>query len=679
VTSVSPGIVPGSAPNGAWLYRHLQALLDQAAQFAETDLEPERFHALFMPRLLEGCGAAVGAFWETLPSGGVQLSYQTNLASLGCQDDDLRVPHEQVLRSALQSPQPMVLPPHCGPGTDAANPTAYTLLLAPILVDGQSAGVLEVGREAACPLDMQNMIVQFLTTMAHCASVYLRNRQRRLMQSQQQLWTRLEAFSQQVHASLHLREVACIIANQGRQLIECDRIAVVQQDGRRTTVEAVSGVETIDARARQMRLLRDLGERVLAWGETLVYRGEAQESLPPAVLTALNAYLKETECRLLVALPMHDGSTSAQFALVMECFEAPTVAEVLVGRLEVLGRHSRGALHNAAVYRRVPVRFLWQWLARLRKPGGTLGLTAAIAVVGIGVALVGLPWPLKMEATGQLLPRERRWVYAPGEGQVLRFEQGLQPGATVVEGQALVLMHDTQLEIKLAQLAGDIAAAQGEIASLTAEQTTARTDAERISVSAERKQKEFLRDRKLAELKALRERHHADESRPGCFWLTAPMSGTMLTWDFRERWTNRFVRPSEPLLRLGDRGHGWEVETKIPYQHLAPILEAFTTSAELDVDLLLLSAPTRTFKGKLARQQLAAEASPDPDSSDATPVVRASVRLDGPDIAAADQVPRELLVSGTEVHARVNCGPRRLGQSLFHGVWEFLYEKVLFQ
>ena len=60
-------------------------------------------------------------------------------------------------------------------------------------------------------------------------------------------------------------------------------------------------------------------------------------------------------------------------------------------------------------------------------------------------------------------------------------------------------------------------------------------------------------------------------------------------------------------------------------------------------------------------------------------VLLASVRLDGPDIPETERVPRDLLVSGTEVHGKVDCGQRRLGQSLFHGVWEFLYEKVLFQ
>ena len=42
------------------------------------------------------------------------------------------------------------------------------------------------------------------------------------------------------------------------------------------------------------------------------------------------------------------------------------------------------------------------------------------------------------------------------------------------------------------------------------------------------------------------------------------------------------------------------------------------------------------------------------------------------------RVPHELLLSGTEVHAKVRCGNHRLGYSLFYGVWEFFYEKVLF-
>jgi hypothetical protein len=35
-------------------------------------------------------------------------------------------------------------------------------------------------------------------------------------------------------------------------------------------------------------------------------------------------------------------------------------------------------------------------------------------------------------------------------------------------------------------------------------------------------------------------------------------------------------------------------------------------------------------------------------------------------------------VSGTDVRAKVRCGPHALGYALFYGVWEFFYEKVVF-
>src|SRR5262249_51237968 len=157
----------------------------------------------------------------------------------------------------------------------------------------------------------------------------------------------------------------------------------------------------------------------------------------------------------------------------------------------------------------------------------------------------------------------------------------------------------------------------------------------RAGFSADKKQKEFVRNRKQAELKALREQTHSDVGRPGYFWLSAPLTGSVLSWEFRERYNNRTVNPSEPLLRIGDKSHGWEVELRIPHRHAGPILEALgsvDSAEELDVDLLLTSAPTRTYRGKLARSQVAAEASPDLESDNPEPVIRAIVRISGDDI-----------------------------------------------
>src|SRR5262249_13247341 len=143
------------------------------------------------------------------------------------------------------------------------------------------------------------------------------------------------------------------------------------------------------------------------------------------------------------------------------------------------------------------------------------------------------------------------------------------------------------------------------------------------------------------------------------------------------------VDPKDPRL------NEFEVELKIPQKHIGQILLAFKTKDPnelLDVDLLLVSRPTQTFKGKLARNKIASEASPDrTENNEADPVVLAWVRLhplknsDGvDDIPADSRVPPGLLVTGTEVHTRVRCGNRAMGYSLFYGVWEFLYEKVVF-
>ena len=161
---------------------------------------------------------------------------------------------------------------------------------------------------------------------------------------------------------------------------------------------------------------------------------------------------------------------------------------------------------------------------------------------------------------------------------------------------------------------------------------------------------------------------------------------TILNTTFKEEMTDRAVRPSDPILRLGAKNGPWELEMKIPQKHIGQVKLAFERlhTDELDVDFLLRSDPTRKFLGKLRKDKIAGEAnvSRDESSSSATgesePVVVAYVRIDGEDIPADRRVPPELLLSGTEVHAKVRCGDRPMGYSLFYGVWEFLFEKVVF-
>jgi hypothetical protein len=48
------------------------------------------------------------------------------------------------------------------------------------------------------------------------------------------------------------------------------------------------------------------------------------------------------------------------------------------------------------------------------------------------------------------------------------------------------------------------------------------------------------------------------------------------------------------------------------------------------------------------------------------------------DIPLNQQIPPSLLLSGVQVRTRIRCGNAPMGYSLFYGVYEFIYEKVIF-
>jgi hypothetical protein len=295
-----------------------------------------------------------------------------------------------------------------------------------------------------------------------------------------------------------------------------------------------------------------------------------------------------------------------------------------------------------------------------------------------------------MDASGNFLPEARRWVYSPVPAHVVRFD--VEPGDPVREDQNLVLMYDLSLNRDLIQLSREIMTAQMEMDALDQQYSKA-SATDRPRIEQERATKQATRDAKVRQRDALIKRTNSDPGNPGYFRLKAPMFPedlkpedepflwTVLNADFRENLTDREVKPSDPLLRVGRKEGRWEIELKIPQKHIGQVLQAFVREQkeELDVDILLRSEPTRAYKGKLARGKIAGEANPNKDDNNETePVVLAWVRIDGDDIPEENRIPKDRRVTGTEVHAKIRCGDHRLGYSLFYGVWEFFYEKIVF-
>jgi len=666
---------------------------DDIARLALADLSTADFQREVLNRAVAALAAPAAAIWTRTDQGNFQQALLLNPGKLALDredDEEGRRAHDELLRKVIQQARPVAVPGRATEDEETAQPT---LLAVPVIVDDQVTALVEVFQSPTLDqVEAQGKLL-YLVRLADLMTVFVLRQRERTETGEAELWAKIDAFAKRVHASLNPTEVSYRLANEGRQLVGGDRLSVVLRSGRKATVESVSGVEAVDQRGNLVRRLRRLSDRVLDWGETLIFRGTRDDSLPPDVLQDLDLYLEESHAKLLVVLPLrepHDGKGKPprpRSALLLECFETALPAEQLLARLETLAPHAATALGNALDHKQIPLRFLWRPIAAVQK--GLGGKTKAIvgSIAAVLVFVVGMlffcPYPLKMDAKGQLLPVERRWVYSPVEGQVVRFAEGIETGKAVAENQSLILLYDVQLETKIVQLAAEVRAAQQDVEALGKQFSTAPTEADRLRISSEKKQKEAIRDKKFWELRTLRERTHADAAKPGYFWLKSPLRGTVLNADFKETLTNRQVKPSEPLLRIGDKDRAWDVELKIPQKHMGHIVQAFAAveGHELDVDLLVLSEPTRIYKGKLSRDRLAGEATPHKEethANEAEPVVLAGVRIDGDDIAEEDRIPSDLLITGTEVHAKVRCGQAALGYSLFHGVWEFFFEKVLF-
>ena len=679
--------------------KQINRLADEIAQISDTDLAPGDFFGEFLLRVMTALAAPAGAVWVRTPQGNLQLQYEINVRQVGMdKGPEIRQQHDELLRHATAKVQPSIVMPHSrvGPPENGVpspgNPTDYAILLAPITNDKNLVGLLEIFQDPKRGFDAQRGFLAFMTRMTAFAAGYLRNHQLRQMVGKEQVWGQLEVFARQIHGALNPTEVGYIVANEGRRLLEADRVSVAIRQPR-TTVVAISGADIVEKRSNLVQLMKALFDSVINWGEKLVYTGAQDDSLPPKVYKALDAYLAESNSKLLVVQPLLDerdtkNKTKARSALMMESFDVALDQEQQFARLEVVCRHAAPALYNAAEYERIPMRFLWLPLAKVQD--GLGGKTKAIVwsvvfgVLALIAALIFVPYPLKMSATGQLLPIERTYIYAPVPGQIFAFPNYVKPGAWVERDKQLVQLYDPELAKKINELKKDIEIEKVKIDLQAGRQGNEGND----NIALQAAQAKITMTYKIRELEEWIAKTGSNRDNPGFFWVRSPIAGIVLSTDFREKLERKVVKPSEPLLRIGNANPAapslerWEIELKIPQKHIGQVLKAFKPrddNDELDVDLLLASEPTSKYKGKLKRTKVAFQAETDRDAHDEPePIVKAWVRISGDDIPASSRIPLEALVSGTEVRTRVRCGNRAMGYSLFYGVWEFLYEKVIF-
>lgn len=664
--------------------QQIKQLVEEISQLANQNLPPSEFYQGFTTRCVSALSSIGGAIWLK-ERNQLNLEQQINLAQTGLPvDGPGAYQHDRLLKQVFQDGQPtLVLPSTVNSSDDSGNPTPLLLILAPIMYEGHAVGLIEIFQRPVTGPVTQRGYLRFLVQMAEMAGQYHKNRRLRELDEQQDLWGRLDQFLQCLHESLDTQRTAYNLANDGRRLIDCDRVSVALAEGTRLKIIATSGLDRVHRRADQVRLMERLTTVVCRAKQPLFYVGPTDD-LPPQIEESLEAYLDIAHSKAVAVVPLvHGPKTSddqtdlakarqaAQVkkkllgALIIEQLTDQRIPEERTRRIELVAQHGASALANSLEHNGLFLMPLWKALGKLSwlTAPGNLPKTgiASVAIIVTTILLFLFPYSFTMPAKGILQPVNRFEVYSQTAGLVTEIPLPEQQNVLVTAGQPLVKTINRDFLSEYETLVGKMT----ETLQLLDEKDraeglmTERLD--QMKVQAEAKQ---LR----SDYESMWEQANILRDKMALLDIHSPITGQIIHWNLRESLMGRWLLGGERLMTVVDLDGPWELELYLPERGASHVLKQVRESeTPVEVSFTLVSQPGQTYTGTVLQIDQRAEV---------REVHGNSLRL----LVAFDiqQVPEELRRPGTGIHAKILCGQRPLGYVLFREVWETAQAQILF-
>ncbi|QDU40504.1 HlyD family secretion protein [Maioricimonas rarisocia] len=682
VDSMTQGVSEGiAAPPSRPAQPNLWALF----RGTRSDVPPDRFKQTLTEALGGWCRAQAVAIWSAENGATPQLVMDSQVrdGALKGGADEWKA-HLELIQRVVTHQKPALVAPHANhfEVTEGVfvNTTDYELMLVPMRLDARRWLIFEVFRSQGS--DPQAGQTE-LGRMAHLCEFpldYFRGMELRKLAAQSQNSLAREQVLPLLHRGLNVSRTAYRIANEGRQLVGCDRISVLVPRSGRLRMEAISDQDTINYRSNLVQALTRAARQSADDRDGLVYI-KSNEARPEWVEELLGHYGADAQPVGLCIAPLQtiarSDAASAQDAqdnaadpptrmvgvIVLEQFDNPETFPPMLQRLQQVAPHFAAGLENSLEHERVFLLPLWKSLGRVRESmtaaritKSTLLLALLIAAV---VALVVVPLELRLKAPGQLRAAERRGVFATEAGVVREVK--VQHGDVVDQGEPVLVLENTDLEMSLEHAVALLAEAQEQLKRLQAErETTGLPRDRRIQVSGQ-----------IAEVneRIHRLEQQAEKTRRRLEQLTvkAPIDGMITSWYPERGLLNRPVDIGTELLYQIDEDGKWVLELDVPEENAGYLLRRMNELGEdgrIDVTYVLSTHPRRRFRGWIvdvaSRTDVEAEEH----------VVSALVELDPDDLPP--------LREGAEVTARLHCGEHAAGFVWFREVIEFIHTRVLF-
>jgi hypothetical protein len=604
------------------------------------------------------------------------------------------IQHGRLLGRLIQNGKAELVPPMSGSAeTGEANPTKYLLVTSPLVSSKGPVGLLEVFQRGQTPPEAQRGYLRFVEHMAKLIGDWIKGHTLQEVSTRQELWQQSDQFARLVHDNLDLKDTAFTIANEGRRLIDCDRVSVAMLKGGKAKVVAISGQDSIETRSNNVQALGNLATRVIHSGEPLWYDGST-EDLPPQLEEAIEDYVDLSHGRTVAVLPIRqperklEGDILAERnetnearvrreiigALIVEQIETQLSRETLEGRVDLVYEHAARALSNSMDHSNILFMPLWRFLDRCLWMFRGSALPRTLSILGlIGAALASMfiiPMDFDLQGNGKLKPTVERQVFAHADGEVEQVY--IKHGDTVAENQPLVKLKNNELEQQIQTTRGQYKQSLQQAYELKRQlnSSTTLTEAERIRLQQDYNQAEQEAVNRNAELNLLVERQSKLQR-------LSPINGLITTWDVEKVLNARPVVTGQVLMSVADPEGPWEVEVLMPEKRMRYLDWGFGNRAKkddkgeeyLDVEIILMTAPEHKHYGRLYRSDIGERA--ELDTEDGAVVRLRCVPTDD----ALLNISRR---PGARVMADVKCGKRSVAFVCFYEVIEWIRANLLF-
>jgi len=675
--------------------RQIRTLVNEISELSKSNMPASEFYPAVLQRIVNALAAVGGAIWMLDGEGGLRLAHQIQISpNLIEPQNDEAIQHGRLLSRLIQQGRGELIPPMSSSLAEGeGNPTRYLLVTAPLASPKQAVGLVEVFQRPDSPPDAQRGYLKFVEHMAKLIGDWLKGHTLQEVSTRQELWQQSDQFARLVHENLDLRDTAFTIANEGRRLIDCDRVSVAIMKHGKAKVIAISGQDSIENRSNVVQSLNALATRVVRSGEPLWYDGST-EDLPPQIEEAIEDYVDLSHGRTVSVLPIRqperkiEGDVLAQRsetnearvrrniigALIVEQIETQLSRQSLEGRVDLVYEHACRAISNSIDHSNILFMPMWRFLDRClwMFRGSALPKTATIlSLITAAIASMFLiPWDFDLQGNGRLKPSIERQVFAHVDGEVENVL--VDHGDEVVENQPLVVMKNAELAHQIEMTRGQLSQAQTQAYELKRllNDNTRLADADRIRYDQDVKQAEQEILNRAEELKIL-EKRKTDLRR------LSPIRGTVTTWDVKKVLNARPVVTGQVLMTIADPDGPWEIEVLMPEKRMRYLDYAFQNESKkdsegndyLDVEIILMTAPENKYMGKLYPPGIGRRAELDPEDG---AVVKLRCK---PNDDALLQISRR---PGARVMADVKCGKRSVAFICFYEVVEWVRANVLF-